>query len=493
MILKRNIIHIGLALTCLLGSYCAMAANIFIPLHDEALVKRIDKLLVQVGQPSMRKPYSVNAINALLPQIKITRPRLYSEISQLMTRYEKTNGLSFASITLAGGNISNKGSGLVSIPNSRGEAFDSLSTVFFTGHAHLNSWVSVTGGGQWIENAQTDINGTTDSTWFPVGSLVSIGSDAFQVDIGYKERWLSPMQHSAMLLSTNSPTSLSVGISNPKAYDFLGIEYDVFVTRLNGHSRIRFNDSFEPGKPYLLGTQFSISPIEGVRIAATRTMQFGGGSRKVSLGTIWDAFIDPVSNDNTGRVEGCASANLNDCELGNQLAALSTTMHFPGKVPFSVYFEYAGEDTAGHSIGRLGNLAASGGIYIPFIPQVMGVKNASFNYEVTQWQDAWYTHSIYRDGYTNDGNILGHWGAEQRIFNDGIGAVNHTLAMDTQLSAFKHLELVVNYLKNASNIYNDAYRLDLNYTHNRNWKIKFSQGKGTLDESFWRGALVWTW
>ncbi len=484
-------------LACLLFSGGVFAASTFIPLHDKELMLRVDSLVVLSGASGMRKPYSVSKISALLPTIKSVRPQLHREIKTLLAPYTSTAGVHFAQITASKGALSGDSAARITVPNARGELFSSSANVYAAGHVTVNGWLSVSAGIQGVDDTFDVGNRSSNVSWRPTGSVVSLGSDAFQLDLGYKERWLSPMRHSSMLISTNAPTSLSVGVSNPQGYKGLwGLEYDVFVTRLDDHSNIAFNNSLQPGKPFLLGTQLSINPISGVHISATRSMQFGGGDRQVDIGDVWNAFIDPVSNDNTARVEGCASASINDCELGNQLAALSTTLQFGGRVPFSVYFEYAGEDTAGHSITRLGNIAASGGVYVPFIDGAFGFDHIAINYEVSQWQDAWYVHSVYRDGYTNEGTIIGHWGAQQRAFNDGVGAVNHVLSFDMHIAAFKRLDVTFNYLENEdySGVdYQAAYKVGINYTHNRHWALALTKGEGTLNEQFWRGAVTWTW
>jgi hypothetical protein len=90
---------------------------------------------------------------------------------------------------------------------------------------------------------------------------------------------------------------------------------------------------------------------------------------------------------------------------------------FPGKLPFAVYFEYAGEDTSTLSNLRLGNTALSAGIDFPALPH-----NLSLTVEASEWQNGWYVHGIYRDGLRNEGRVIGHWGADWRAPGDGVGA-----------------------------------------------------------------------
>ena len=86
-------------------------------------------------------------------------------------------------------------------------------------------------------------------------------------------------------------------------------------------------------------------------------------------------------------------------------------------MPFAVYFEYAGEDTSTLSNLRLGNTSVSAGIDFPML-----TSNLSLTLEMSEWQNGWYVHGIYRDGLRNDGRVIGHWGGDWRALGDGVGA-----------------------------------------------------------------------
>jgi hypothetical protein len=186
-----------------------------------------------------------------------------------------------------------------------------------------------------------------------------------------------------------------------------------------------------------------VEPLEGWTIGLTRTLQFGGGSRDTSIGDVWDALIDPVSSDNPDG-DDCVVADTDECEVGNQQAAISSRIYFGGSTPFSLYFEYAGEDTASFSNSRLGNIAVSGGLFLPFLFD----GNWSFNYEFSEWQNGWYTHDIYLDGYTNDGVVMGHWGANERQFGSSAGANAQSISLGWQLSRSDRVELEYHRIEN---------------------------------------------
>ena len=87
-----------------------------------------------------------------------------------------------------------------------------------------------------------------------------------------------------------------------------------------------------------------------------------------------------------------------------------------------MYFQYAGEDNSDGGSYLLGNAALTAGIDFPKI-----WHHFDLTYEYSEWQNIWYVHNIFLDGMTNNGFVLGNWGADQRRFGDGVGARSQML------------------------------------------------------------------
>jgi hypothetical protein len=141
----------------------------------------------------------------------------------------------------------------------------------------------------------------------------------------------------------------------------------------------------------------------------------------------------------------------------------------------AMYFEYAGEDTSRSSNIRLGNTALSAGIALPKLG-----KNLSATFELTEWQNVWYTHHIYRDGLTNEGRVLGHWGADWRALGDGVGA-RSMFARVTWEPSFGTLETSYRQLDNeqyGAVAYQTARQIDARYS--RPWDQVFVGGELTF-------------
>src|SRR5581483_8601859 len=161
----------------------------------------------------------------------------------------------------------------------------------------------------------------------------------------------------------------------------------------------------------LFGAHVSIEPASGWSLGLSRLLQYGGAGRPQGPSDLFKGFFNPSRYDNTG------SATSFNNQFGNQQASITSSFLFPGKVPFVVYAEYAGEDTSHGRSYLIGNSALSVGIHFPRL-----LERFDLTYETSEWQNSWYTHSLYQDGMRNDGFVTGHWGADQRVFVNDVGA-----------------------------------------------------------------------
>src|ERR1700733_1522459 len=130
---------------------------------------------------------------------------------------------------------------------------------------------------------------------------------------------------------------------------------------------------------------------------------------------------------------------------GNQQASYVSRFIFPGKTPFAVYAQYAGEDNSDGGSYLLGNAALSIGIDFPRL-----WHHFDLTYEISEWQNIWYVHNIFLDGMTNDGLVLGNWGADQRNFGDGVGARTQMLRIGWEPPFGGYLQERVRTLANQS-------------------------------------------
>jgi hypothetical protein len=370
------------------------------------------------------------------------------------------------------------------VPNRYGMANDSEYQVSASAHWQPSDFVIVSLGG--VADADEAS---------PTGSMVSVGTEYFQLDVGYRPRWYSPFTDSAMLISTEAQTLPSITLSNYKPMGGLGFTYELFMGEMEYSDRIQYGDNCNTilppqpgetctaGKPRLGGMRIGIAPVPGWSLSANRLLQFGGGDRESSFTDFLRAMWRPRQYDNVG--EGVTQQT----QFGNQLASFTSRFIFPGATPFSAYLEYAGEDTSYEGNYRLGNSALSIGVHFPRL-----WKHFDLTLEASEWQNAWYVNNAYGDGLTENGRVLGHWGADQRILGDDVGAQSFMARLGWEPSFGGLMQLRGRTIENESyspNVYERGYDVSLSYSRTLMGFTaggEVTAGKDTFGESYSRIA-----
>jgi len=127
-------------------------------------------------------------------------------------------------------------------------------------------------------------------------------------------------------------------------------------------------------------------------------------------------------------------------------------------VPFSVYFEFAGNDTASGNRLLFSRTDLSAGIHFPRIGPF------DITYEFSEWQPTWYVHANtavqtgYGDGITNYLLNIGHWFGDQRVFGDAVGGQSNMLRVGWEPQLGGLLEAQLRSLANDSFYSAIAYR-----------------------------------
>ncbi len=368
----------------------------YLPLNLEPEMEaQIERVLILGGKPVLRRPIAaVTVLEALPRACAIDRP-LCDQVAKYLDRYTHDTALTHASVEAAGTHGADD-----PLPNRYGQLNRSAWNASLAGYLQIDDYVLINLGGVGYDGRQSF-----------TGTYLSAGTSKMQLDIGYKPHWLSPMTDSSMLMSTEAPTMPSIGISNSEPLTRLGLTYDVFDARMSSSDHIVWQDGYTSGHPYLGGVQLAIEPVSGWSFGVNRLAQFGGGARGGgSLPDLLRALFNPSRYSNLNQ-------NLTaDQKATNQEASVTSSLLFPGRVPFAVYAEYAGEDTSHGRNYLLGNSALSWGIHFPRLAQ-----RFDLTVEVTEWQNSWYVNEIWQDGMTNDGLVVSNWFGNQRVYNDPVG------------------------------------------------------------------------
>jgi Capsule assembly protein Wzi len=413
---------------CALGTVArADTLSAYLPLNLEPEMERqVERVLILADEPILKRPFPVELVKAALPDACRKDAPLCERVKRYLERYSRNYGVTYASAT---GTAS--GGAHVVLPNQHGLLSNDQWELSAQGYLQPNDYLLLSAGG-------IAYSGRTEAT----GSMLSIGTSWAQLDAGYRDHWLSPMTDTgSMLLSTESPTTPSVTLSNWEPLTRLGFQYEFLLTRLGqtgadagaslAGNNILYQGVASRGDPRLFSMQLSIEPFAGWSLGLNRNLEYGGGSGLPgSASFLLRDFFKPSGLSQT---------------QGNQQASYVSRFIFPGKTPFAVYFQYAGEDNSDGGSYLLGNAALSAGIDFPRLGRYFDAT-----YEYSEWQNIWYVHNIFLDGMSNDGLVLGSWGADQRNFNDGVGARSQMLRIGWEPPFGGYLQLRARTLANQS-------------------------------------------
>ncbi len=388
----------------------------YLPMNLEPEIERqIERVLILADEPILKRPFSVELIKLALPQACQVDKPLCTKVGKYLERYSHDYGVSHAS---AAASVSHAKDGVV-LPNQHGMPVDSDYELSMVAYAQPTDYFLVSAGG-------ISYSGRTA----PTGSMASLGTNWAQLDFGYRDHWLSPMTDNSTLMSTEAPTTPSVTLSNYEPLTRLGFQYEFFLSRLSSQ-QIIYNGNSAVGSPRLFGAQFSIEPFSGWSLGVNRLLEYGGGAGlPSSFRFLARDFLEPSGTSQN---------------QGNQQASYVSRFIVPSKVPFAVYFQYAGEDNSDGGSYLLGSPAISAGIDFPRI-----FRYFDATYEISEWSNIWYVHNIFQSGMTNDRLVLGNWGADQRNFGDGVGARSQMLRVGWEPAFGGYLEARARTLQNQT-------------------------------------------
>lgn len=411
----------------------------YLPLNLDPEVERaVERVLILGGKPVMTRPIPAAVVLDALPKACQVDAVLCNRVRRALKQYMQNSAVEFASVA---GAITN-GSNAV-IPNQHGERAQSPFQVAGAAYLQPSDYALVNVGGVAYQGRET-----------ATGSMISLGFDWAQLDLGFRDHWWSPMTDSAMLISTEAATMPSITLSNYDPLTRLGVQYEVFAARMSYSKKIELiNGNLTSGYPKFAGLHLGIEPgNSGWSLAANRIIVFGGGAAGgQSISSILKAFFNPTQSQTTGFG---TKADV----IGKQEASLTSRFIFPGRVPFSVYFEFAGNDTASGNRLLFSRTDLSAGIHFP------RVGPFDITYEFSEWQPTWYVHGHtavqtgYGDGITNYLLNIGHWFGDQRVFGDPVGGQSNMLRVGWEPRLGGLLEAQLRSLSNDSFYSAIAYR-----------------------------------
>ena len=242
------------------------APTAYLPLGaDPRLERQVEKMLALTGSAPLTKPYRITQIASSTERIRVSHPLLYQAIRDGIRPY-----LSDAQLVRAGIGLAVDGDTSSTLANQRGLSSTEWAEFSVDGVWRPSRTLLAQAGMSYRAEAGTLVNYNT---------FVSAGFGRLQFDVGYKEHWWSPFDHSAMLISNHARPSPSVTVSFSEPLEnYWDANFEIFYSKLDSVEQgIRWQGSFYDGRPNLVGTHFSVKPFQGLQLGFNRIMQLGGG------------------------------------------------------------------------------------------------------------------------------------------------------------------------------------------------------------------------
>jgi hypothetical protein len=436
-------------------AFLVLAANMapaggvsaYLPLNLEPETERqIERVLILADEPVLKRPFAVALVELALPQACKRDKALCAKVKKYLERYSRDYAVTHASATGSITHSSNdpQGAAEAVVPNQHGLPRNSDWEASAEGFVQPNDYFLASAGA--VAYAGRTI---------PTGSMLSAGFNWAQLDVGYRDHWFSPVTDSDMLISTEAPTMPSVTLSNYEPLTRFGFQYEFFWARMSRTDRIAYKgqgtSTLSSGNPKLFGAQFSIEPFSGWSFGVNRQLQYGGGGLPDSAHFLFNDFFKPAGTNQT---------------LGKQQASYISRFIYPGKTPFAVYFQYAGQNTLNGGSYLLGEVGFSAGIDFPRIGRYFDLT-----YETSEWQNGWYaSNGVFIDGMTQNRLATGQWGADQRVFGDGVGARSQMLRIGWEPPFGGYLEERVRTLVNQIyGVYPYRHYIDVTVRYSHPW------------------------
>jgi hypothetical protein len=228
---------------------------------------------------------------------------------------------------------------------------------------------------------------------------VNLGN--WQISAGRQSLSWGPGPGGSFLLSNNAVPLTMVRLVNPEPFvlpsflKFLGpVQADQFFGQLEGHS-------FVP-HPYLYGQKINFKPLPCLEFGFGRTVTIGGeGGDPLTPANFFSSFF-------------ARTTAFHGSVPGDSHASFDWTFYVPKVRNYIVFYgDLYADDSLIPWLDQPRNPFRPG-IYITRIP---GISKLDLHIEATSSESPGnpgppgklnYFNSIYRDGYTNDGNLLGN-------------------------------------------------------------------------------------
>lgn len=258
---------------------------------------------------------------------------------------------------------------------------------------------------------------------------VGMQVDNWQISIGKQEQWWGPDSGGPMLFSTNAEPieMLQVNRTTPLTLPgFLGllgpIREQFILGRIDGYHWLFSSLTGLTGswsqtlsdQPFIVGEKLSMKPSRNLELGFAATRLFAGAGVAFTAHKLLQAIFSSGNG-----APGTSS------DPGDARGAFDFTYRVPGlRNWLTFYGDGFADDEPSPLWGAFDKSAFNAGLYFPHLPKlpkldfrVEGVYTDNPNPNPVLQHGFFYWNGRYRNGYTNDGNLMGSW-----IGREGQGA-----------------------------------------------------------------------
>jgi membrane-associated phospholipid phosphatase len=248
-----------------------------------------------------------------------------------------------------------------------------------------------------------------------VDAYVSFTVSNWQLSFGKQSTWWGPGQGGALMFTNNAESLYMVRLDRVSPFrlpSFLGllgpIRAQMFFGRLQGHRFIDLRpvtntvigswDSFVSPQPFIHATKFTLKPTKNLEIGVSLGAEFAGEGVPLTFYSLRRTF----NNYSTGTYNN-----------GNR----ETGFHFSYRVPglrdwLTLYADSMAEDEP-NPIAYPRRSAMNPGIYLSRVPRIpkldLRVEGVYTNVPNLEDVGVYYRDYHFRQGWTNNSNIMGSW------------------------------------------------------------------------------------
>ncbi|HET9177838.1 MAG TPA: capsule assembly Wzi family protein [Terriglobia bacterium] len=261
-------------------------------------------------------------------------------------------------------------------------------------------------------------------------AYVAMNIEDWQLSFGKQSLWWGPAEGGSMMFSDNAAPMVMLRLSRvtpfklPSIFGWLGpMRAELFVGRLSGQEFVYGAPTGligEWGKalsdqPMIHGERISFKPTPNLEFGFSSTALFAGAGVPFTAKT----FLRSVFSTGNG-TPGCfeISAVCPRIDPGDRRSGFDMTYRLPGLRNWVTFYTDSFTDDEISPVAYFDRSANSAGLYFPHLPKLPKIDlrlegiytdNPIGNATNNLCCGFYYSNTRYRNGYTNDGNLIGSW------------------------------------------------------------------------------------